>query len=135
MLILEVRERKRGEGEQNDKKKKRDDLERWVQLVMGFIYLGLLCFTVQTVSVKVRLQRDGQRRSSKPNRSVISICFNYLLAETKGRKPKNTACVHLSIRRLSCTLCFLCEVALLMFSLFFFNASFHACFEELCINI
>lgn len=78
MLILEVRERKRGKGEQNDKskigkKKERDDLERWVQLVMGFIYLGLLCFTVQTVSVKVRLQRDGQRRSSKPNR-----CYQHL---------------------------------------------------------
>lgn len=35
-------------------------LERWVQLVMGFISLGLPCFTVQTVSVKARLQLNGE---------------------------------------------------------------------------
>lgn len=72
MLIEKAREAE--ESETLVGKKTTNDLERWVQLVMGFIYLGLLFFTVQTVSVKVRLQLqlDGQLET-KPS------CYQRLL--------------------------------------------------------
>lgn len=79
-------EKKKGEkGKCSGLKGRRESesvgLERWVQLVMGFISLGLLCFTVQTVTVKVRLQLNGQCCGSPPFfRETKTFCYQHLLS-------------------------------------------------------
>lgn len=78
-------------------------LGRWVQLVMGFISLGLPCFTVQTVSVKARLKLNGEccsfsLSSGRPTRSdfsiLLSVLIVWLLLKKMERKPKTIACTH-----------------------------------------